>query len=100
MTTKLKNKVRFENSGVYRVPCECYKVYVGETVRKISTRLNRSAMAEHALETGYTIRFDEAKIPLLEDKNKRKLVEIGKHSNNLNRDEDQKLNYVWRLALE
>ncbi|XP_011862457.1 PREDICTED: uncharacterized protein LOC105559054 [Vollenhovia emeryi] len=53
--------------GVYKVPCSCGKAYIGETGRKISTRIkehqrctkyghfSQSALAEHKIETGHAI---------------------------------------------
>ncbi|XP_011859918.1 PREDICTED: uncharacterized protein LOC105557319 [Vollenhovia emeryi] len=58
--------------GVYKVPFSCGKVYIGETGRKISTRIkehqrctkyghfSQSALAEHKIETGHAIQFDKA----------------------------------------
>ncbi len=31
MSTKTDNKLKWSNPGVYRIPCECGKVYIGET---------------------------------------------------------------------
>ncbi|XP_026325750.1 uncharacterized protein LOC113234614 [Hyposmocoma kahamanoa] len=62
--------------GVYMVPCDCGKCYVGETRRDVATRLaehirsmknqdvNGSAVADHFLSSGagHYIRFDKAKV--------------------------------------
>jgi hypothetical protein len=56
--------------GVYRIPCECGKVYIGQTDRSIEARckehtrhirfdqLEKSAVAEHSINTGHQIDFN------------------------------------------
>ena len=55
---------------VYRVPCECGSVYVGETGRQMKTRIEEhkravmkadpnNAIAEHVWSTGHKIQWDE-----------------------------------------
>ena len=40
MLTKVKDTLSMEMSKVvYQVPCSCGKVYVGETVRRLETRM-------------------------------------------------------------
>ncbi|XP_063538670.1 uncharacterized protein LOC134747923 [Cydia strobilella] len=58
-----KDKDPLGNPGVYEIPCDCGKSYIGETGRNVSTRLlehirsvkkmecSNSAVAEHALDT-------------------------------------------------
>jgi hypothetical protein len=55
--------------GVYRIPCECGKVYVGQTGRSIETRCkehrrhicldqpDKSAVAKHSINTGHCLDF-------------------------------------------
>ena len=57
---------------MYRVPCECGLVYIGETVRNLSKRLkehktrcekadlDKSAVAKHAWTYDHRIKWDEA----------------------------------------
>ena len=60
--TKVKDALTMEKLSkvVYRVPCSCGEAYIGETVRRLETRmkehrdacqkgaLDKSALAEHA----------------------------------------------------
>jgi hypothetical protein len=67
-----KDKLGLKTAGIYRIPCECGKVYVGQTGRTIEARLRehrrhdclnqpeRSAVAEHSLTTYHRIDFDGA----------------------------------------
>lgn len=62
-----KDKLGLKVAGIYCVPCECSKVYVGQTGRSIQTRCKeheiclcqseKSTVAEHRFETGHTIDF-------------------------------------------
>ena len=59
---------------VYRIPCDCGKVYIGETTQRLKTRLKEhrdthnkgntetSAVAEHACNTLHSIHWDETTI--------------------------------------
>ena len=64
---RLKDKVDppKQDGVVYRIPCECGKVYIGETGKPIQERIKEhdrdirlarnqtSAVSEHASETGH-----------------------------------------------
>ncbi|XP_063539716.1 uncharacterized protein LOC134748833 [Cydia strobilella] len=76
VTAATKDKDPLGNPGVYEIPCDCGKSYIGETGRNVATRLlehirsvkkmdcSNSAVAEHALETGtsHYLRFDKARL--------------------------------------
>ncbi|KAI5646808.1 hypothetical protein NE865_01063 [Phthorimaea operculella] len=71
-----KDKERLSGPGVYEIPCECGKSYIGETQRHVSTRVTehirsvknrntlQSAIAEHSLDSdaNHYIRFDKAAV--------------------------------------
>ncbi|XP_013133489.1 PREDICTED: uncharacterized protein LOC106099477 [Papilio polytes] len=111
-----KDRTPLEGPGVYEIPCDCGKSYIGETGRNINTRLlehircmrkldsNTSAVAEHALtsNTSHYIRFDRVRV-LARDKNyvSRKLleaIEIGRRPN-FNRDKGWSLSPSWKPVL-
>jgi hypothetical protein len=60
--------------GIYRIPCECGKVYVGQTGRTIEIRCkehkrhirlgqpDKSAVAEHSIEAGHNVDFNNITI--------------------------------------
>lgn len=67
----IKDNHGLKTSGIYCHPCECGKVYVGQTARTIEIRYQehvrhlchgqteKSAVAEHLLNTGDDIQFDK-----------------------------------------
>ena len=69
MLTKVKDTLPLgkQSNVVYRIPCSCGQVYIGETKRRLETRLKehrdacergmmeRSAVAEHAWEHHHPI---------------------------------------------
>ena len=60
-----------QSNVVYRIPCSCGQVYIGETKRRLETRLKehrdacergmmeKSAVAEHAWEHHHPIHWEE-----------------------------------------
>ena len=60
--------------GVYRIPCTCGKVYIGETSRNLKVRqkehkdcclkcqLDKSALAKHAWENDHPIKWDDSEL--------------------------------------
>ncbi|XP_052742159.1 uncharacterized protein LOC112052261 [Bicyclus anynana] len=99
--------------GVYKIPCDCGRSYIGETRRNISTRVKEhirsmknvdtdgSAIAEHVLASGTThyIRFDKASVlsreKFLVPRKIREAIEISRHPN-FNRDHGWLLPTAWK----
>jgi hypothetical protein len=107
----VKDKLGLKAAGIYRIPCECGKVYVGETGRSIEAwlkehrrhiRLNqpeKSAVAEHSITTSHRIIFDGT-IKLgtatkYMDRLVKEAIEIRLHPDNFNRD-GFNLSHTWR----
>jgi hypothetical protein len=112
----VKDRIRNENPGVYKVPCEdCEALYIGETKRQVRTRLrehetacrlsqpDKSALAEHHLVTGHRIDFGGAKTIAVEDRwwrrKIREAIEIEKEPRVLNRDSGAPLSRSWIPAI-
>lgn len=108
-----KDKFSSLNSkGVYKIPCSCGLVYIGETGRSVKTRLtehercirtghfSNSAVAEHQLETGHKILFNQASLlcsaPHFRNRKIRESIEIVKHPNNFNRDVGYWIADIWK----
>ena len=86
----------FQKPGVYRIPCECGLVYIGETGRNLSLRLKehktncekaeleKSAVAKHSWTNDHRIKWNEASILATESHKfshkMRESIEIEKHS--------------------
>ena len=98
-----------------KIPCFCRKVYIGETGRKISTRIKehqryikyshftQSALAEHWKKTRHSVQYDKAILlaPLQGyfPRKYREALEILKHPDNLNRDKGYQMSHIWHTAV-
>ena len=74
--TRVKDRLpdMFQSRVVYRIPCSCGKFYIGETIRRLETRMKehkdacekglteRSAVAEHAWNEHHPIEWKAAAI--------------------------------------
>lgn len=111
----LKDKLPLSTPGVYKIPCSCGAVYVGETKRTVSTRMKehmrhtrncemeKSAIAEHSCRTSHQILFDQttviARVHHYRARLIRESIEIMKNNNNFNRDDSYKLPTVWKPVI-
>jgi hypothetical protein len=100
--------------GVYDIPCECKKTYIGQTSRTIEARRkehmrhlklgqpDKSAVAQHAMETGHRIEFNNTSRPARTKRNMDRIVKeaikIQVNPNNINRDGGYVLSRAWRPA--
>ena len=91
-----------QDGVVYKTPCECGKVYVGETGRAMQDRIKEhdrdiplartqtSAVSEHANETGHLPIWREVKFidrdPHSYTRRVKEAIHIRLHPNNINRD--------------
>ena len=96
---------------VYKIPCECGKVYIGETGRAMQDRIkehNRdirlahtqtSAVSEHANETGHLPLWNQVKFidrdPHRYTRRVKEAIQIRLHSNNINRDSGMEIPEAW-----
>ena len=103
--------------AIYSIPCQgCDKSYIGETKRKISTRLkehqkavvnkhsHKSALVEHCLHSGHTISWESSKILCTSTNWHNRCIleawEINTCRNPLNRDDGMHLPHEFlNLAL-
>jgi hypothetical protein len=70
----VKDHLGLGTSGVYRIPCDCSRVYTGHTGRSVDLRLkehqrhirlehlDKSAIAEHSIDHGHCIQFHNSSI--------------------------------------
>ena len=100
---------------VYPVPCSCGETYIGETLRRLETRmkehrdtcqkgtLEKSAIAEHAWENHHPIRWEEATVIDQARTPKglmlKEAIHIRLNRPSLNRDGGLELPGCWMAAL-
>ena len=91
-----------QDGVVYKIPCECGKVYIGETGRVMQDRIKEhdrdiwlvrtqtSTVSEHANETGHLPIWKEVKFIDRDThwytRRVKEAIHIGLHPNNINRD--------------
>ena len=91
-----------QDGVVYKIPCECGKVYIGKTGRAMQDRIKErdrnirlartqtSAVSEHANETGHLPIWKEVKFidrdPHWYTRRVKEAIHIRLHPNNINRD--------------
>jgi hypothetical protein len=108
----VKDHLGLRTPGVYRIPCECGRVYIGQTGRSVDIRLkehqrhirlehpDKSAVAEHRIHQGHRIQFHDASILATKtrymDRIVREAIEIELHPYNINRDGGLCLIKSWK----
>ena len=117
--TKVKDPLPMEKKAkvVYRIPCSCGKSYIGETKRRLETRLRehqeacrkgtreKSAVAEHAWNDHHTIKWEETAVVDMARHPRELLLKEAIHiqmtpaEERLNRDAGLELPRCWVAAL-
>jgi hypothetical protein len=101
----VKDNLGLRTPGVYRNPCECGKVYVGQTGRSVDTRLkehqpDKSAVAEHSVDLRHRIQFHNTSMLATKtqymDRIVRETIEIEVHPNNMDREVGFCLSKSWK----
>jgi hypothetical protein len=111
----VKDLVGLRTPGVYRVPCECGLVYIGQTGRCIAIRvkehqrnirlmqLDKSALAEHGFNHSHRILLQDTEILSTKtgylDRFITEATEVYLHPNNMNREDGLILSSSWQPIL-
>ena len=101
---------------VYRIPCECGKVYIDKTGRSMQERIKEhdgdirlartqtSAVSEHAHETGHYPIWNEVKFidrdPHWYTRRVKEAIHIRLHPNNINRDSGMEIPKAWMPTIK
>jgi hypothetical protein len=98
----VKDHLGLRTPGLYRIPCECSRVYVRQTGFSVDIRLknhqrqikleylDNSILAEHSIDHGYHIQFHNSSILTMETRYiyhiDKETIEIELHPYNINRE--------------
>ncbi|KAJ4426852.1 hypothetical protein ANN_26651 [Periplaneta americana] len=113
---QVKDSQGLRTPGIYKIPCECSEVYIGQTGRTIEDRIKehkrnlrlyypeKSAVAQHSIEKEHKILFYHTKVINKSshywDSTIKEAIEIKLEKNNFNRDGGLQLSQAWTLALD
>ncbi|KAL9984598.1 hypothetical protein ACROYT_G006910 [Oculina patagonica] len=105
-----------QDGVVYRIPCECGKVYIGETGRPMQdriiehdrdirlARIQTSAVAEHTNNTGHYPLWNKVKFidrdPHWYKRRVKEVIHIRLHPNNINRDNGIEIPEAWMPTIK
>ena len=103
-----------QDGVIDKIPCECSKVYIGETGRSMHERLKEhdrdirlartqtSAVAEHDNKTGHFLIWNEVKLidrdPYWYSRRVKKAIRL--HPNNINRDSGIEISEAWMPTIK
>lgn len=105
----VKDELSLRKPGVYQIPCQCDKSYIGETVCTVEERcrehkrniklqqITRSAVADRCIKTGHTMEYENTKVlrQSFWDCVTKEDTEIRLQDGLINKDSGLQLNQAW-----